>query len=70
MATPPTWRGDVQGEADLVEEVARIASLTNLEPKPMARAFPRSAETDPDTLAETRTGCTADGGGAWATTNA
>ncbi len=40
MATPPTWRGDVQGEADLVEEVARIASLTNLEPKPMARAFP------------------------------
>ncbi len=38
MAMPPTWRGDVQGEADLVEEVARIASLTNLEPKPMKRA--------------------------------
>ena len=37
MATPPSWRGDVKGEADLVEEVARIASLTNLEPKPMAR---------------------------------
>ncbi|MGR3511289.1 MAG: phenylalanine--tRNA ligase subunit beta [Paracoccaceae bacterium] len=37
MATPPTWRGDVKGEADLVEEVARIASLTNLEPKPMPR---------------------------------
>ena len=40
MATPPSWRGDVKGEADLVEEVARIASLTNLEPKPMARAVP------------------------------
>ena len=38
MATPPTWRVDVKGEADLVEEVARIASLTNLEPKPMPRA--------------------------------
>ncbi len=38
MATPPTWRGDVKGEADLVEEVARIASLTNLEPQPMPRA--------------------------------
>ncbi len=38
MATPPSWRPDVKGEADLVEEVARIASLTNLEPKPMSRA--------------------------------
>ncbi len=34
----PSWRPDVLGEADLVEEVARIASLTNLEPKPMPRA--------------------------------
>src|SRR6056297_1278117 len=33
----PSWRRDVQGEADLVEEVARIASLTKLEPRPMAR---------------------------------
>ncbi|AZQ69010.1 phenylalanine--tRNA ligase subunit beta [Silicimonas algicola] len=37
MATPPSWRPDVQGEADLVEEVARIASLTNLQPTPMPR---------------------------------
>ncbi len=35
--TPPTWRPDVQGEADLVEEIARIASLTRLEGKPLAR---------------------------------
>ena len=30
MAHVPSWRPDVQGEADLVEEVARIASLTKL----------------------------------------
>ena len=39
-ATPPTWRPDVLGEADLVEEVARIASLTKLEGKPLRRAKP------------------------------
>ncbi|MEO0914765.1 MAG: phenylalanine--tRNA ligase subunit beta, partial [Pseudomonadota bacterium] len=33
----PSWRGDVKGEADLVEEVARITSLTKLEGKPMGR---------------------------------
>ncbi|SOB94462.1 phenylalanine--tRNA ligase subunit beta [Rhodobacter maris] len=37
MASPPSWRPDVLGEADLVEEVARIASLTKLEGKPLAR---------------------------------
>ena len=38
MATPPTWRPDVLGEADLVEEIARVASLTKLVGRPMARA--------------------------------
>ena len=38
MATPPTWRPDVQGEADLVEEIARIASLSKLVGKPLPRA--------------------------------
>jgi len=37
MAHVPSWRPDVQGEADLVEEVARIASLTKLVGKPLAR---------------------------------
>ena len=37
MANVPSWRPDVQGEADLVEEVARIASLTKLEGKPLPR---------------------------------
>ncbi|MEZ5777268.1 MAG: phenylalanine--tRNA ligase subunit beta [Paracoccaceae bacterium] len=40
MAHPPSWRPDVLGEADLVEEVARIASLTKLEGQPMRRARP------------------------------
>src|SRR5690606_34373919 len=40
MASPPTWRPDVMGGADLVEEVARIASLTKLEGRPMPRMQP------------------------------
>ena len=40
MATAPTWRPDVLGEADLVEEVARIASLTKLQGQPLRRALP------------------------------
>jgi len=34
----PTWRPDVQGEADLVEEIARVASLSKLTGQPMARS--------------------------------
>lgn len=37
MAHVPSWRPDVMGEADLVEEVARIASLTKLVGKPLPR---------------------------------
>jgi phenylalanyl-tRNA synthetase beta chain len=37
MARVPSWRPDVLGEADLVEEVARIASLTKLQGKPLPR---------------------------------
>ncbi|TDX30608.1 phenylalanine--tRNA ligase subunit beta [Rhodovulum visakhapatnamense] len=40
MAHVPSWRPDVLGEADLVEEVARVASLTKLEGRPMARPQP------------------------------
>ncbi|MDJ0824744.1 MAG: phenylalanine--tRNA ligase subunit beta [Rhodobacter sp.] len=45
MAHPPSWRPDVRGEADLVEEVARIASLTKLEGRPMPR--PRAGVPKP-----------------------
>lgn len=35
--TPPSWRPDVEGKADLVEEVVRIAGLDRIESKPLAR---------------------------------
>ncbi len=38
QAQPPSWRPDILGEADLVEEIARVASLTGLEGKPLPRA--------------------------------
>ncbi|MGB5560150.1 MAG: phenylalanine--tRNA ligase subunit beta, partial [Paracoccaceae bacterium] len=38
MAHVPSWRPDVLGSSDLVEEVARVASLTKLQGMPMARA--------------------------------
>ncbi len=40
MARPPSWRPDVQGEADLVEEVARIAGLSRLRGAPLPRPRP------------------------------
>ncbi|AKO98295.1 phenylalanyl-tRNA synthetase, beta subunit, non-spirochete bacterial [Marinovum algicola DG 898] len=36
-AQVPSWRPDVLGTADLVEEVARVASLTKLPAKPLPR---------------------------------
>ncbi|RMF41687.1 MAG: phenylalanine--tRNA ligase subunit beta [Alphaproteobacteria bacterium] len=36
----PSWRPDVQGEADLVEEIARITSLSGLKGQPLARPVP------------------------------
>ena len=38
LAHVPSWRPDITGEADLVEEVARIASLTRLEGRPLKSA--------------------------------
>jgi phenylalanyl-tRNA synthetase beta chain len=37
QAFVPSWRPDVQGAADLVEEVARIASLSGLQGQPLPR---------------------------------
>jgi phenylalanyl-tRNA synthetase beta chain len=38
VAEPPSWRPDIHGEADLVEEVARVASLSRLEAAPLPPA--------------------------------
>lgn len=35
---PPSWRPDVHGKADLVEEVLRIVGLDKVEPAPLPRA--------------------------------
>lgn len=40
MAHVPSWRPDVLGEADLIEEIARIASLSRLEGRPLTRPRP------------------------------
>ncbi len=37
QAFPPSWRPDILGSADLVEEIARIASLTRLQAQPLPR---------------------------------
>lgn len=34
----PSWRPDIGGKADLVEEIVRIAGLDQIEPKPLPRA--------------------------------
>src|SRR5690606_31681320 len=31
----PSWRGDVEGKADLVEEVMRIHGINQIEPQPL-----------------------------------
>jgi phenylalanyl-tRNA synthetase beta chain len=42
MVTPPTWRRDVGGKADLVEEVARIEGFGSLPSEPLPQ-MPRAA---------------------------
>ncbi|MDE0531960.1 MAG: phenylalanine--tRNA ligase subunit beta [Albidovulum sp.] len=36
-AKVPSWRPDVSGEADIVEEIARVTSLSKLKSRPMSR---------------------------------
>ncbi|MEO6300865.1 MAG: phenylalanine--tRNA ligase subunit beta [Paracoccaceae bacterium] len=40
MATAPSWRPDILGEADLIEEIARVASLSKLQGRPLKRTLP------------------------------
>jgi phenylalanyl-tRNA synthetase beta chain len=41
---PPSWRPDVEGKADLVEEVVRIAGLDRIESRPLPRIEPTVAK--------------------------
>ena len=43
--SPPSWRPDIDGEADLVEEVARVMSLSHLKGVPLRR--PEERVSDP-----------------------
>jgi len=47
QVTTPTWRADVEGEADLVEEVLRVNGFDNIEAvsMPRDRALPKTAVT-------------------------
>jgi phenylalanyl-tRNA synthetase beta chain len=36
-AEPPSWRGDIEGEADLVEEVVRVKGYEQIPPVPLDR---------------------------------
>ena len=40
QAIPPSWRPDILGDADLVEEIARIVSLSKLQGAPLPRVQP------------------------------
>ncbi len=37
---PPSWRPDIDGKADLVEEIVRIAGLDRVAPQPLPRIAP------------------------------
>jgi phenylalanyl-tRNA synthetase beta chain len=40
QVTTPSWRGDVEGKADIVEEVVRIVGIDDVPAVPLARHFP------------------------------
>ncbi len=41
---PPSWRPDIEGKADIVEEVIRIAGLDRVAPEPLPRLDPGVAK--------------------------
>ena len=51
QVTPPSWRADIEGEADLVEEVLRIVGYDNIPETPLPRL---SAVTKPAVDAKQR----------------
>ncbi len=53
---PPSWRPDIDGEADLVEEIARIVGYDQVPSMP-ARPAAGCCESDRDALAAVERGC-------------
>ncbi len=51
--SPPSWRGDIEGKADLVEEVVRIYGMDKVPSLPMTR--PEAVAKPTLTLAQVRT---------------
>jgi phenylalanyl-tRNA synthetase beta chain len=53
-AEPPSWRGDIEGEADLVEEVVRVKGYNQIPAVPLDRdtALSRPSLTPPQRRAE------------------
>lgn len=57
--TPPSWRGDVDGKADLVEEVVRITGLDNLPALSVRNDDFLNLQVETPTLSRTRMARTA-----------
>jgi phenylalanyl-tRNA synthetase beta chain len=53
IVQPPTWRRDIEGAADLVEEVARIEGFDKM-PRALAKAAPASVGAPPRRSATTK----------------
>ncbi len=54
QVTAPSWRPDVHGAADLVEEVARIAGLESIASEPLPETHGRRYPRNPDERSATR----------------
>lgn len=52
--TPPSWRGDIFGPADLTEEIIRIEGLHKITPKSVYAAEPVPPEAETTTLSRGR----------------
>ena len=53
--TPPSWRGDVEGKADLTEEIIRIYGLENVPPVSVRSVGAVTAPAETETLCRVRT---------------
>lgn len=52
LVTAPTWRGDMQGQADICEEIARIYGFNNIPAKTPSGIMVRGTQAPEQTLVE------------------